>query len=83
MVKNLPASARDLGSVPESGGSPGGGNGNPLQYSSWENAMDRGAWRAAVYVVAESGVCEGITLSAGRCLHYHHRDPEQWLPPSL
>ena len=45
--------------------------------------MDRGAWRAAVYVVAESGVCEGITLSAGRCLHYHHRDPEQWLPPSL
>ena len=40
VVKNLPASAgdiRDLGSIPRSGGSPGGGNGNPLQYSYLEN----------------------------------------------
>ena len=36
--------AGDLGSVPGSGRSPGGGNGNPLQYSCLENAMDRGTW---------------------------------------
>ena len=42
MVKNLPANARDLGSIFGSGRSPGEGNGNPLQYSCLENAMDRG-----------------------------------------
>ena len=47
VVKNLPSSARDIrdaGSVPGSGGSPGGWHGSPLQYSSLENPMDRGAW---------------------------------------
>ena len=47
VVKNLSANAgntRDLGSIPGSGRSPGGRNGNPLQYSSLENSMDRGAW---------------------------------------
>ena len=45
MVKNLPANAADteMGSVPESGRSPGGGHGNPLQYSCLENFMGRGA----------------------------------------
>ena len=46
MVKNLPANAgdvRDVGSVPRSGRSPGGGNGNPLQYFCLEKPMDRGA----------------------------------------
>ena len=46
VVKNLPANARDagdLGLIPGSGRSPGGGNGNPLQYSCRENFMDRGA----------------------------------------
>ena len=37
--------ARDAGSIPGSGRSPGEGNGNPLQYSCLENSMDRGAWR--------------------------------------
>ena len=37
-------SARDLGSIPGSGRSPGGGNGNALQYSCLESSMDRGAW---------------------------------------
>ena len=37
MVRNLPASAGDLGSIPGLGRSPGEGNGNPLQYSSLEN----------------------------------------------
>ena len=42
--KNLPAIAGDPGSIPGSGRSPGGGNGNPFQCSSLENPMDRGAW---------------------------------------
>ena len=42
-VTNLPASAGDVGLVPELGRSPGGGNGNPLQYSCLGNPMDRGA----------------------------------------
>ena len=41
--------ARDMGSIPGSGRSPGGGHGNPLQYSYLENPMDRGAWRATVH----------------------------------
>ena len=45
---------RDMGSIPGLGGSPGGGNGNLLQYSCLENAMDRGAWRAAVHAVTKS-----------------------------
>ena len=43
MVRNLPASAEDTSSIPRLGRSPGGGNGNPLQYSCLENPMDRGA----------------------------------------
>ena len=43
VVKNLPANAGDAGSVPGWGRSPGGGHGNPLQYSCLENPMDRGA----------------------------------------
>ena len=46
--------AGDLGSIPESGRSPGEGNGNPLQYSCLENPMDRGAWWATVHGVAKS-----------------------------
>ena len=44
----------DLGSLPGLGRSPGGGHGNPLQYSCQENPMDRGAWRATVHVVEKS-----------------------------
>ena len=61
VVKNSPASARDtgdMGSIPRSGRSPGGGNGNAFQYSCLENPMDRGAWWAMVHRVAESGVTE-------------------------
>ena len=53
MVKNLPANAGDAGSIPQSGRSPGEGNGNPLQYSSLGNPIDRGAWQASVYGVAK------------------------------
>ena len=46
--------ARDSGSIPGSGRSPGVGNGNPLQYSCLENSLDRGAWLATVHGVAKS-----------------------------
>ena len=58
VAKNLAASAgdtRNLGSIPGLRRSPGGGHGNPLQYSCLENSMDRGAWWAAVRRVAQSG----------------------------
>ena len=48
VVKNPPINAGDAGLIPGSGRSPGEGNGNPLQYSCLENAMDRGAWWALV-----------------------------------
>ena len=57
MVRNLPANAgdsRDVGSIPGSGRSPGGGHSNPLQYSCLENPMDREAWWATVHGVAKS-----------------------------
>ena len=54
VVKNPPANAGDAGLIPGSGRSPGGGHGNPLQYSCLENPSDRGAWRATVHVVVKS-----------------------------
>ena len=45
---------RDVGLIPGSGRAPGGGHGNPLQYSCLENPLDRGAWRATVHRVAKS-----------------------------
>ena len=59
VVKNPAANAGDIrvaGSIPGSGRSPGGGNGNQLQYSYLENPMDRGAWRAMVQRVAKSQI---------------------------
>ena len=56
VVKNLPAIAGDSGdrgSIPGSGRSPGGGNGNPLQCSCLENPTDRGAWWATVFGVTK------------------------------
>ena len=57
VVKNLPANAGDIGdegSIPGSGRSPGGGNGNPLQYSYLGNPMDRGGWQATAHRVTQS-----------------------------
>ena len=50
--------ARDVGSIPGWGRSPGGGHSSPLQYSCLENPVDRGAWWATVHRVAESDMTE-------------------------
>ena len=52
--KESACNAGDPGSVPESGRSPGEGNGYPLQYSCLENSMDRGAWQAIVHGVTKA-----------------------------
>ena len=54
MIKNPPANAGDLSSIPGSGRSPEEGNGNPLQYSYLENSMDRGARWATIQEVTKS-----------------------------
>ena len=56
VIKNLPANAGDMGSIPELGRSPGEGNGNLLQYSCLENSTDRGAWRATVHRIPKSRI---------------------------
>ena len=54
MVKNLPANAGDVDSIPELGRAPGERNGDPLQHSCLEDPIDRGAWRATVHGVAKT-----------------------------
>ena len=54
MANNLPANAGDIGLIPGSGTSPGGGNGNPFHYSCLENSMDRGAQWVAVHQFAKT-----------------------------
>ena len=78
VVKNLPANAGDTGDsglIPGSTRSPGGGNGNTLQYSCLKSPMDRGAWWAAVHRITESDTTEysgGYAIvsvpSASQCL---------------
>ena len=56
-LKNPPANAGDAGDtglIPGLGRSPGGGHGNPLQYSCLQNAMGRGTWWATVHRVSKS-----------------------------
>ena len=72
MVKNLSVSARDTRDtclIPGLGRSPGGGHGNPLQYSCQENPMDRGAWWATVHRVAELNMTEH-TSTYTKCKTY-------------
>ena len=54
VVKNPPANVGDTGLIPGSGRSPGGGNGDPPQYSCLGNPMDRGALRTTGHAVAKS-----------------------------
>ena len=72
VVKNLPANAediRDKGSIPGSGRFPGGGHGNPFQYSCLENPMDRGARWATVHGVAKDRTAL-MQLSTGPATQY-------------
>ena len=59
----------DTGSIPGSGRSPGGGHGNPPQYSCLESPVDRGAWRTTVHKVTKSRIgLKGLSIQA-RMLH--------------
>ena len=78
VVKNPPANAgdmRDTGPIPESGRSPGGGHGNPLQYSCLEISVDRGAWWATVHGEAKSRTrlkllgCTGSLMPVTRIIY--------------
>ena len=72
VIKNPPANAgdiRDMGWIPGLGRSPGGGHGNPLQYSCLENPKGSGAWQATVH-----GVEEGWTLLKRLSMHTHSSD---------
>ena len=74
MVKNLSANAgdvRDVGLIPGSGSSPGGGHGNLLQHSCLENPTDRGAWQAIVHGVTRSRTLK--RLSTHTCNDNPHR----------
>ena len=65
MVKNPPANvgdARDVGSIPGLGRSPGGGHGNPLECSCLEKPMDRGAWWATVHGVFQARALEWVAI---------------------
>ena len=71
VVKIPPANAGDVGSIPGWGRSPGGGHGNPLQYSCLENPMDRGAWWATVHRVAKRH--DGVTEQQQQKLEDGHK----------
>ena len=74
MVKNPPANAgdvRDLGLIPGSGRSPGGGQGNPLQYSCLENPVEREAWWARVYGGCKESNTTEVTEYTLTILTYH------------
>ena len=67
VVKNPPTNVGDSGSIPGSGRSPKGGQGNPLQYSCLENPLDRGAWQATVHRVTKSWTWQkGLSMHAWR-----------------
>ena len=70
VVKNLPANGGDVGLIPGSGISPGGGNGNLPQYSYLENPIDKGAWRATVHRSHKvSNTTENTRMHTGMCVN--------------
>ena len=86
--KNPPANARDTGSIPRSGRSPGGWNGNPLQYPCLGNPMDRGAWWATVLVGSQRVGHDWACVCTHTHTHTHTHSskgqiPESHLTPSI
>jgi len=80
VVKNPSASAgdlRDMGSIPGWGRSPGGGYGNPLQYSCLENPVDIGARQTTFHGVAESDTTEATWHAHTHTLFSVLRNPNQ------
>ena len=80
VVKNSPANSgdmRDPGSIPGSGRSPGGGHGNPLQYSCLKNPVDRGALWATVHGIAQSNMTKVMRMRTCICHIILQRD---WSP---
>ena len=82
MVKDPPANAGEAGSIPGLGRSPGGGNGNPLQFSCLENPTDTGAWEAIAHGVTRSQTrLKRLSMHAvsmlGAFLHLYLREPGQ------
>ena len=82
MVKNLPANVgevRDVGLIPGLGRTPGGGHGNPLQYSCQENPMDRGAWQAP-----QGHKGSDTTEATQHAAHTHAEEKHEcWNQPAL
>ena len=67
---------RDVGLIPGFGRSPGGGHGNPLQYSCLENPTDRGAWRATVFRVKKSQTqLKQLSTHTQASIHKVHKLP--------
>ena len=69
LVKNLPANAEDMDSIPGLARSSGEGNGNTLQYSCLEHPMDGGAWWAAVYGGRKRAGCDLVTKTTATYMH--------------
>ena len=95
VVKNPPVNARDvrdMGSNPRLGRSPGGGHGNPLQYSCMENPMDKRDWQAKVHGVTKmwtrlkwlsTHYCWKHTQETARTIDCLRRGPRAWWRFSL
>ena len=91
VVKNPPTKAgdpRDAGLISALRGSPGGGNGSPLQYSCLENPIDRGAWQTTVQSVTQSqtqlkwlGNSSSFLWSHSDVKAMHLTRQKQWMPP--
>ena len=91
VVKNLPAYAGDMGSIPGLGRTPGEGNGNTLQYPFLENPMDIRAWGTTVHEVAESRtwlsmhacivhpMCNNMDEPGGHYIKWNKSDTEGWI----
>ena len=67
--KESACNTRDPGSIPELGRSPGGGHGNPLQYSCLENSRDREAWQATVH-----GDCQELDMTERLLFYFYFLD---------